>query len=640
VLSDLPDSSDGVSPLLISALLLASAEHARRLTLPHPSVGEILAATGATRSRAYELREALVASLPSLQRPVGRPTVAAPTPQRGPCEASLCVARAMLRFTFAHPGCVAGDRRRRYTDAFRHRVIELRAEHLELPLERFAEAVEVPQETLEDWLRAGANIAPHEEPVRDDEESDTSDDEESDTSAVERAHLETVLAEWKTWSGSFSGFCAYLKADCRVPYGSTLVSTILSSRGLRTPARREGRSPDERALRGAFEVFFPNAQWVGDGSQVSIEVDGARHVFNLELLVDPYSDAFVGASLGDQEDSEAVARAVADAKTTTNAAPPLPLAVLLDNKPCNLTSDVQEAIEEAERIRSTPRRPQNKAHIEGGFGLFKQTAPPLIVEGADPRALARSILALVITTFFRTINHKPRKDRGGRSRVTLHGETPTPEQIEAARKALAQRCRRQELARQTLEARQNPEVRAYLDRSFERLALLDPERSLRIAIARYPLDAIVDGVAIFEGKRAAGTIDPSTDARYLLGIVRNLAAQNEGQRICEALLRERMALRDRQLVALAAERARIDHSLAAAEDRLKALVARACEIDAVLDRRFWLLAIVDTLRAQPHGEHASLTENVARRIHATFRITPRERTDAVRFIVDRVVPLH
>jgi len=49
-------------------------------------------------------------------------------------------------------------------------------------------------------------------------------------------------------------------------------------------------------------------------------------------------------------------------------------------------------------------------------------------------------------------------------------------------------------------------VRAYLDRSFERLALLDPERNLRIAIARYPLDAIVDGVAIFEGKRAAGTI--------------------------------------------------------------------------------------------------------------------------------------
>ena len=123
----------------------------------------------------------------------------------------------------------------------------------------------------------------------------------------------------------FSDFCAYLKADCRVPYGPTLVSSILFARGLRTPARREGRSPDERALRDAFEVFFPNAQWVGDGSQVALELSGARHVFNLELLVDSYSGAFVGASLGDQEDSEAVALAMADAKATTNATPPLPL---------------------------------------------------------------------------------------------------------------------------------------------------------------------------------------------------------------------------------------------------------------------------------------------------------------------------
>lgn len=632
--SDLSDSGEPVSPLLISALLLASAEHARRLSLAHPSVGEILAATGATRSRAYELRDALVASLPSLQRPAGRPAVTETAPCGGPCEALLSISCAMLRFVFEHPGCVGGDRRRHYTDAFRHRVLELHAAHrdLLLPLARFAEAVEVPVETLEDWLRAGASTAPPDEPVR--------DVEDNTSAAVRLTHLETVLAEWKTWRGSFSDFCAYLKADCRVPYGPTLVSSILSARGLRTPARREGRSPDERALRGAFEVFFPDAQWVGDGSQVALDLHGTRQVFNLELLVDAYSGAFVGMSLGDQEDREAVALAMADARATTSAAPPLPLVVLLDNKPSNLTPEVEGAMEGAERMRATPRRPQNKAHVEGGFGLFQQTAPPLRVEGEDPRSLARSILALVLTTFFRTINHRPRKDRDGRSRVTIHGETPTPEQIAEARKALAERCRRQELARQTLEARQDPEVRAYLDRSFERLALLDPERSLRIALARHPLDAIVDGVAIFEGKRAAGTIAADTDARYLLGIVRNLAAQNEGQRICEALLRERMAQRDRMLASLQTERERIEQILPVVGDRLRAFADRACEIDAVLDRRFWLLVLIDTLRAQPRAEHASLTENLSRRIHATFRITPRERADAVRFIVDRVVPLH
>lgn len=628
--SNLPDSGEPVSPLVISALLLASTEHARRLALAHPSVGEILEATGATRSRAYELRDALAALLPSLQRPAGRPAATALVPSDGPCEALLAVSRAMLRFVFDHPGCVGGGRRRHYTDAFRHRVLTLRTEHPELPLERFAEALEVPRETLEDWLRAGVSVAP-EEPAR---------EALDDANAIECAHLQTVLAEWKTWRGGFSDFCAYLKADCRVPYGATLVSSILSARGLRTPARREGRSPDERALRGLFEVFFPNAQWVGDGSQVALELSGARHVFNLELLVDPYSGAFVGASLGDQEDSEAVALAMADAKASTGATPPLPLAVLLDNKPSNHTPEVDRALDDAERIRATPERPQNKAHIEGGFGLFQQTVPPLLVEGEEPRSLARSILRLVLTTFFRTLNHRPRKDRDGRSRVTIHGETPTTEQIAEARKALTERCRRQELARQTLEARQDPAVRAYLDRSFERLALLDPEGHFRLAIARYPLDAIVDGVAIFEGKRAAGTIAADTDARYLLGIVRNLAAQNEGQRICEALLRERMAQRDRMLASLQTERERIEQILPAVGDRLKAFADRACEIDAVLDRRFWLLVLIDTIRAQPRADHASLTENLSRRIHATFRITPRERAEAVRFIVDRIVPLH
>ena len=636
MLNDLSDSGEAVSPLLISALLLASGDHARRLSLARPSVAEILAATGATRSRAYELRDTLLDLLPSLQRPAGRPAgrpaVTETAPCGGPCEALLSIACAMLRFVFEHPGCVGGGRRRHYTDAFRHRVLELHAAHRDLPLARFAEAVEVPVETLEDWLRAGASTAPPDEPVR---------DALDDTSAAVRlTHLETVLAEWKTWRGGFSDFCAYLKADCRVPYGPTLVSSILSARGLRTPARREGRSPDERALRGAFEVFFPDAQWVGDGSQVALDLHGTRQVFNLELLVDAYSGAFVGMSLGDQEDREAVALAMADARATTSAASPLPLAVLLDNKPSNLTPEVEGAMEGAERMRATPQRPQNKAHVEGGFGLFQQTVPPLRVEGEDPRSLARSILALVLATFFRTINHRPRKDRDGRSRVTIHGETPTPEQIAEARKALAERCRRQELARQTLEARQDPEVRAYLDRSFERLALLDPERSLRIAIARYPLDAIVDGVAIFDGKRAAGTIAADTDARYLLGIVRNLAAQNEGQRICEALLRERMAQRDRMLASLQTERERIEQILPVVGDRLKAFADRACEIDAVLDRRFWLLVLVDALRAQPRAEHADLTKNLSRRIHATFRITPRERAEAVRFIVDRVAPLH
>ncbi|MCX7160521.1 MAG: hypothetical protein NT176_15680, partial [Proteobacteria bacterium] len=92
MLTDLSDSGEPVSPLLISALLLASGDHARRLSLARPSVAEILAATGATRSRAYELRDMLLDLLPSLQRPAARPAVTETAPCGGPCEALLSIA--------------------------------------------------------------------------------------------------------------------------------------------------------------------------------------------------------------------------------------------------------------------------------------------------------------------------------------------------------------------------------------------------------------------------------------------------------------------------------------------------------------------------------------------------------------------
>jgi len=142
-----------VSPLLVAGLLLAAAEHLRVRDLPCPTVAQVIASTGASRSRAYELRDAVLAALPSLQQPVGRP----PSPPR---EASPDTARAVLSavttFLMDHPGCVyGGSERRRYTDAFRHFVIELRERHADVELDHFADAVMPPLGTLKDWLGAG-----------------------------------------------------------------------------------------------------------------------------------------------------------------------------------------------------------------------------------------------------------------------------------------------------------------------------------------------------------------------------------------------------------------------------------------------------------------------------------------------------
>jgi hypothetical protein len=244
----------------------------------------------------------------------------------------------------------------------------------------------------------------------------------------------------------------------------------------------------------------------------------------------------------------------ADGVSTTGAAP---LALLLDNRPSNHTPEVDAALDPTGTLRmlATEQRPQNKAHVEGAFGLFAQTVPPLVLDTKRaPRAVALQLAVLVATTFGRVINRRPRADRGDRSRADLYADSPTDAQIAAAKAALLERCRLQELARKTREARERPEVRALLDAHFERLGLSDPDRHVRLAIAAYTLGAIIDGIAIFDGKRRRGTLPEGADARYLLGIVRNVEAQRELEHVADALLALRLEARDQALAALVRDR--------------------------------------------------------------------------------------
>jgi len=326
-----------------------------------------------------------------------------------------------------------------------------------------------------------------------------------------------------------------------------------------------------------------------------------------------------------------------DGVETTGKAP---LSVLLDNRPSNHTSEVDAALGDATlRIRATTGRAQNKAHCEGAFGLFQQSVPALVIDAMCPREIGRQVLALVTQTWARTLNHRPRRDRAGRSRVELYRDEPTAEQIDKARTALKERCRKQDLARATARARQDPHVRALLDEAFVRLALLDPEHHIRIAIARYPMDVIVDGIAIFEAKRRVNTLPTGVDARYLLGIIRNLGDEREGIAIAEALLRARLDARDHMLAPLVQARDATKNDTPDLRERVLRFVDFALTAERRIDRFFWLLAIAEALNLETKGDPAPLLRAAARRIHATHRVRYRDRLDAVRFLVAKVVPL-
>lgn len=619
------DLAPAVSPNVTAGVLLCARGLGEQLELPFPAVSEILAVTGATRSRAYEVAAEIRDLLPSLSRPAGRPRTEREEP---PATQVVEILREALRFLMSHPGCVAaGAERTRYGDAFRLFVIELRERHAELPLSDFADAVGTPLGTIEDWLRAPRPEAP--EP----------DDGEHSAPAghdAKIAQIETVLAAYRAWSGSFGAFCEHVRRDHRVELGNTMIASILFEHGERTPARRAGRSRDEHALRGAFETFFPGAQWVGDGKTLELLIDGESIRVNLELAVDAATGAAVGIAVSDEEDSQAVRDVFASGVETTGEQP---LALLLDNKPSNHTTEVDDALGETMRIRATENRPQNKAHCEGGFGLFAQKVPPIELDTRDPHALALAIAKIVALVFFRAINRAPRPDRCGKTRVDLYAEGVTPEQREAAQRALRERMLKQERARQTRAARLDPVVNALLDEAFARLDLLDPDRHVRDVIACYSRDAIVDAIAIFSGKRERGTLPEGVDARYLLGIVRNVHHDHEADGITEALLRERLAARDRFLEPLVRERDEILAAALGVGETLDALVDRVVLAERELDRHFWLDAAAAVLAPSEHDERRDLARRAARRIHAAYRLATRERDRLARMLLRRLWPL-
>jgi len=620
---DIRDREPAVAPQAAAGVLLAARTLGEGLGLDLPGVSAIVEAAGVSRSRAYEVRNELLARLPSLVRSRGRPRA---EPKAASPEFAHELRGEVLRFVMEHPGCVhARARRRRYAGPFRRFVLELHERHAELPLPAFAAAVSLPLGTLEDWLRPG-RIEP------DDEETDAS------TSEPTVPKIESLLDAWRGWSGrALAPFAEHVREHLRLDFSDAMIAKLLFEHGARTPKRRAGRTPNEEALRGAFETFFAGAQWVGDGTEIEVLIDGEVHRLNLELMVDAHTGALVGLDVTDTEDSDAFVSAFEDGVHTTEAPP---LAVLLDNKPCNHTDIVDAALGDTLRIRATPFRAQNKAHVEGAFGLFKQRVPALEVDTTEPRELAKQIAALVAITFACAMNHRPRHDRGGKTRVDLYGEPVTDEQRAEAKARLQARLDKQERARQSRAARLDPVVRDQLDRAFDRLGLDDPERHLRDAIARYPLDTIVDAVAIFAGKRAAGTLPEGADARYLLGIVKNITHVHEADAITSALLDERLDARDRLLEPLRLQREQLAQAHPDTSSHLRALIDEAMRAHRSIERRFWIHAAADRIAHHDPTQQRQLFRSAARRIHTTFRAPRHERDAAERRLARRLWPLH
>ena len=636
--------SPNVSKNLFAAFLLVAANCFRKLKLPAPSSSQIIETVGAGKTRAYKLTSTVEQSIEGLSRTAGRPSNQKPEAHQDTGH----ISRRVVEYIMDNAGCVSmsGKQRRRYSDEFRCFIVNLWEKEKEKKEEKenidtatFAHAAQIPEGTFRQWIGSIQENTSENPEMESISEQQNSDCEELDSSARKQslAQIETLLNAWKNWHGDFSPFCEHVEKHLRLPFKRTMIAGILEKCGERIPERRSGRSPDEKALRNSFETFFPGAQWTGDGTQVSIEIGSSTFTFNFELMVDTSSSALVGASVRDEEDSDAVIEAFKDGEKSTGGNP---LCLLVDLKPCNHTPEVKEEIGETMLMPSTKGRAQNKAHVEGAFGLMKKTLPDLKINASSKKELAQQIAALLVITWARTLNHKPRPQRGNLSRAEQYNAAaPTEQQVKDAKKLLEQRVEKQRKANETLRARQDPVKIQMLSDAFERFGLIDPNGNLISSIARYPLDAILSGIATFEGKKNSGTLPEDVDGRYLLGIVKNISQTHEGMFTAEILLKERLKAKDCLLAELQSQLEGLKRFQKSPHHLVNSLIKKALETERFIDRIFWLSSVSDILSGLPLSERKSLYENACRRIHSAFKIHYKERCKIVSFLASKVVKL-
>ena len=124
-----------------------------------------------------------------------------------------------------------------------------------------------------------------------------------------------------------------------------------------------------------------------------------------------------------------------------------------------------------------------------------------------------------------------------------------------------------------------------------------------------------------------------------MGIVRNLASENEAWLVAEVLWRERLAARDLIFGDLQDQLERVEDRDFKPEALLQACVERACRSQSNLDRFFWLSAAADVIEGEEYDSRRPLFRLAARRIAAMHAVQARDRNKAIRFLAARLWPL-
>lgn len=615
--SDLNDDTDST---LIAGAVVLSLQYLRAKGIKAPAIAPTLAALSVSRSHAYVLSERMGAHLPMLCSESGRPSDSGSSSVE--VDLRYAVACATRDYLIQHPGAMAGrDHRSTYSQEFTHMVIDLRdGVGATLSLPAFAEACGVPLETLRQWLR----------PERREESFDDHKAQNSQPAAslpdqeLPSGVASQVIGLWRSNPRiALTTFRDLLHNEHRIDLSLYTLRRILRLGEGKNRSKPRRPRPDPEAIRGQLQRFFPGAQWMADGKNVALSLSGEVFAFNWELVVDTATGASVGIDVSDVEDSTSLGVAFDAGVTTTTQAP---MALLTDNLPANHSEQSRAHLEGHGTLEmpSTAFRPENKATVEGAFGLFAQQSAPLVIDASEPREIARQVISLILTAYCTARNFVPRRGLGGKNAAQVHQDvTPTEREKADALAALQQIKARISNKNQRELERTDPEARRAIEDAFNEFGMRDPEGYFLRAIAKTGIDAVLEAVAIFRAKSRRGQSFEYPE-RYFYGIARNLAEKRDQLAIYEDLLALRINSRDRLLAPLVESDAQLQRTLPE-EAYASDLIGRTLGCDAYVDRAFWRRRFLDVLSTLPDNDRKRLARTAARKSACAFNLDARER---------------
>jgi hypothetical protein len=250
-------------------------------------------------------------------------------------------------------------------------------------------------------------------------------------------------------------------------------------------------------------------------------------------------------------------------------------------------------------IKASPYKPENKAIIEGAFGLYEQRVGTIQLDDSSSQSLIRSAVHEIIRAYTSATNSVPRIELDGRSRLSLLSEFCPSFEQQQRDLAFLQRLK----ADHDHPPRRQPDPSALdlLDTVFQRLKLLDhdPDRSLRRYLASFDTTAIRRAAAVVANKLARASLDPRYGHRYLTKLVQSFQDEADLERAADELLvlcqaqKESWTSNEQRDLRLLSDSLN-EHDLACA------IAENAAHGGIPLKAAFWKNALLDLLKKAPH----------------------------------------